>query len=158
VAASETTLRSYRPSDFETLYRIDHACFPRGIAYGRGELKSYLFRDGSFCRLAEFANEVAGFILTERSGTQGHIITLDVLENNRRQGIGSLLLRTAEQEAASHGVDLMYLETATENKPAIALWARHGYRKSRTVKNYYGRGVDAFEMYKYLGSTPTDVP
>lgn len=154
MAASETTLRLYRPPDFETLYRIDQACFPRGIAYGRDELKSYLRCDGSHCCLAEVANEVAGFILTERSGNLGHIVTLDVLEAHRRQRVGSLLLRAAEQEAASHGVKTMYLETATDNKAAIALWAKHGYRKSGSVKDYYGRGFDAFEMYKNLGVTP----
>jgi len=153
VAASETTLRLYRPPDFETLYRIDQACFPRGIAYGRDELKSYLHCDGSHCRLAEVANEVAGFILTERSGNLGHIVTLDVLEA-RRQRVGSLLLRAAEQEAASQGVKRMYLETATDNKAAIALWAKHGYRKSGSLKDYYGRGLDAFEMEKQLDAAP----
>jgi ribosomal-protein-alanine N-acetyltransferase len=152
VAASETTLRLYRPPDFETLYRIDQACFPRGIAYGRDELRSYLRCDGSHCLLAEVANQIAGFILTERSGKLGHIVTLDVLEVHRRQRVGSSLLGAAEHEAASHGVKRMYLETATDNKAAIALWEKHGYRKSGTVKNYYGRGLDAFEMYKPLGA------
>lgn len=150
MAGSETTLRLYQPSDFEILYRIDQACFPRGIAYGRDELKSYLRCEGSHCRLAEAANEVAGFILTARCGNLGHIVTLDVLETHRRQRIGSLLLRAAEQEEASHGVNCMYLETATDNKAAIALWAKHGYRKSVTLRNYYGRGLDAFEMQKPL--------
>ncbi|MBZ5698976.1 MAG: GNAT family N-acetyltransferase [Acidobacteriia bacterium] len=152
MAAPEITLRLYRPSDFEMLYRIDQACFPRGIAYGRDELKSYLRCDGSHCLLAVVGNEVAGFILTGRSGKLGHIVTLDVLEAHRRQRVGSSLLRAAEQEAASHGVKRMYLETATDNKPEIALWEHHGYRKSGTVKNYYGRGLDAFEMYKPLGA------
>ena len=154
MAASETTLRLYRPPDFETLYRIDQACFPRGLAYGRDELKSYLRCDGSHCRLAEVGNEVAGFILTERSGNLGHIVTLDVLEAHRRQRVGSLLLRAAEQEAVSQGVKTMYLETATDNKAAIALWAKHGYRKSGSLKDYYGRGLDAFEMEKQLDAAP----
>ena len=154
MAASETTLRLYRLPDFEILYRIDQACFPRGIAYGRDEFKNYLSCDGSHCLLAEASNEVAGFVLTERSGKLGHIVTLDVLETYRRQRVGSLLLSAAEQEAASHGVKRMYLETATDNKAAIALWQKHGYRKSGTVKDYYGRGLDAFEMYMNLGVTP----
>ena len=150
MAASETILRLYRLPDFETLYSIDQACFPRGIAYGRDELRSYLRCKGSYCLLAQVANQIAGFILTERSGKLAHIITLDVLEAHRNQRVGSSLLRAAEQEAASHGVERMYLETATDNKAAIALWEKHGYRKSGMVKNYYGRGLDAFEMEKQL--------
>ena len=48
----------------------------------------------------------------------------------------------------------MYLETATTNKPAIALWKKHGYRETATIENYYGRGQNAFEMEKSLRHTP----
>ena len=93
---------------------------------------------------------IAGFILTERVGEFAHIITLDVLELYRRQSVGSLLLQAAEQEAASLGAACMYLETATTNKAAIALWKKHGYRETGTIENYYGRGQNAFEMQKRL--------
>lgn len=153
MADSETILRLYRAADFETLYRIDHACFPRRIAYGHGELKGYLRHQGAYCLLAEVAKETAGFVLTERAGEIGHIVTLDVLEAHRRQGIGSALLRAAEQEAASHGAQRMCLETAIDNKAAIALWEKHGYRTSGILKHYYGRKLDAFEMEKQLDAT-----
>jgi ribosomal-protein-alanine N-acetyltransferase len=129
---------------------VDQACFPKGIAYGRGELKIYLRSEGSHCLLAEVAGEVAGFILTERSAEQGHIITLDVLDAYRRQHIGSLLLEASEQDAASRGGKRMVLETATTNKAAIAFWNKHGYREFATIKDYYGRGLDAFRMHKIL--------
>ena len=118
-------------------------------------MKSYLQSEGSYCIVAEIpgpgiSRMIAGFILTERGGEFAHVITLDVLETFRRQSIGSLLLEAAEQEAASCGAALMYLETATTNKAAIALWKKHGYRESGTIKNYYGRGQNAFEMQKRL--------
>jgi ribosomal-protein-alanine N-acetyltransferase len=148
VTASTVILRPYQPSDFETLYRIDRACFPKGIAYGKTEMKTYLRSKGSYCLIAEASGDVAGFILTERSTEQAHIITLDVLEPYRRQKMGSLLLETAEQEAISQGVQRIYLETATTNKAAIALWKKHGYREIAVATNYYGRGLDAFRMRK----------
>jgi ribosomal-protein-alanine N-acetyltransferase len=154
------TLRAYLPSDFDTLLAIDQVCFPKSIAYGRREMKSYLQSEGSHCIVANVAGPessgpessgmIAGFILTERSSEFAHIITLDVLEAYRRQSIGSQLLKAAEQEAALCGAALMYLETATTNKAAIALWKRHGYRESGTIPNYYGRGQSAFEMQKRL--------
>ena len=153
-------LRPYRPSDFDALLAIDQVCFPKSIAYGRREMKGYLQSEGSHCIVAEVPTPeihgteasatIAGFILTERGGEFAHVITLDVLEAFRRQSIGSLLLEAAEQEAASCGAALMYLETATTNKAAIALWKKHGYRESGTIKNYYGRGQNAFEMQKRL--------
>ena len=148
-------LRPYQPSDFEALLAMDQVCFSKTIAYGRREMKSYLQSEGSRCIVAEiagpeFSRTIAGFILTERSNEFAHIITLDVLESYRRQSVGSLLLDAAEQEAFVSGAALMYLETATTNNAAIALWKKHGYRESGTIENYYGRGQNAFEMQKRL--------
>ena len=146
-------VRPYQPSDFEELCRIDQACFPRGIAYESAEMKCYLQAAGSFCLIAEMADAIGGFIVIELAAEIGHIITLDVLESHRRRKIGSLLLEGAEQSAAARGARLMYLETATTNKAAIALWKKHGYRESGSrLKNYYGRGLDAFHMHKLLES------
>jgi [ribosomal protein S18]-alanine N-acetyltransferase len=170
VPISGLIFRPYQPSDFDALLAMDQACFPKTIAYGRREMKSYLQSEGSRCIIAEIlgaevprselsgtensgfetSKTIAGFILTESNGELAHIITLDVLEAYRRQSIGSLLLEAAEQEAANHGVTHMYLETATMNKAAIALWKKHGYRGTGTIENYYGRGQNAFEMQKRL--------
>jgi [ribosomal protein S18]-alanine N-acetyltransferase len=148
------TLRPYQPSDFDALVSIDQACFPKTIAYGRREMKSYLLAEGSHCIVAQTSEAIAGFILTERSLQLAHIITLDVLPPYRRQSVGSLLLQAAEVEAARRGAAIMYLETATINKAAIALWKKHGYRESGMIENYYGRGQHAFEMEKALRRLP----
>jgi ribosomal-protein-alanine N-acetyltransferase len=150
VAASAPSLRPYRPVDFETLYQIDQACFPKGIAYGHTELRIYLHSPGAHCLLADVAGITTGFILTERTRRVAHIVTLDVLHRYRRQKIGSLLLAAAEQDAVSHSVIRIVLETATTNQAAIAFWRQHGYREFGTVENYYGLGLDAFEMRKSL--------
>ena len=152
-------LRPFQPSDFEALLAMDQVCFPKTIAYGRREMKGYLQMEGSHCIVAEIpglANPklIAGFILTERDGELAHIITLDVLEPYRRHSVASLLLQAAEREDTAHGVARMYLETATTNKAAIALWKKHGYREIGTLENYYGRGQNAFEMHKFLRRMP----
>ena len=153
-------LRPFQPPDFDVLLAIDQACFPKTIAYGRREMKSYLQSEGAYCVVAEIPDKeirapaifgsIAGFILTERTSEIGHIVTLDVVEYYRRHCIGSLLLDAAERDAASQGATRMYLETATTNKAAIALWKKHGYRETATIENYYGQGQNAFEMQKRL--------
>jgi len=154
VPASGITLRPYQPSDFDAIVSIDQSCFPKPIAYERREMKRYLLAEGSHCIVAQVSDGIVGFILTERSMEFAHVITLDILQRYRRQSVGSLLLQTAEQEAAEHGAAIMYLETATTNKAAIALWKKHGYRESGTIENYYGRGQHAFEMEKALRRLP----
>ena len=152
-------LRPYRATDFDTLVAVDQTCFSNAIAYGRREMKAYLQAPGANCIVAEISGgrpqseaseNIAGFILTERDAEFAHIITLDVLERFRRQSVGSLLLQAAEKHEASLGAREMYLETATTNNAAIALWRKHGYRENGTIENYYGRGQHAFEMQKQL--------
>ena len=147
---SAIRLRRCQPADFETLYKIDQACFPPGIAYGRTELNHFLRIEGAICILAETDGVVSGFVVSDQSGEMAHVITLDVLGKFRRRGIGTRLLRAAEAAASSQGARLIVLETATTNQPAIALWTRHGYREAGRHKNYYGAGLDAIEMHKLL--------
>jgi ribosomal-protein-alanine N-acetyltransferase len=155
---AEIVLRRNRPSDFETLYRIDQLCYPPGIAYDRIVMAYYLGGPGAFCKVAEVDRAVAGFIITHRRRTVAHIITIDVLEAYRRMRIGTQLLLAAESDAKSQGVSRIDLETATTNKAAIALWKKHGYREIGTVKDYFGRGLDAYEMQKLLQDQANSKP
>src|SRR5262249_28929054 len=81
----ECTLRDYRASDFETLWKIDQACFAPDLAYSRSELGGYIRRRSSVTVVAEQAGEIIAYIVAEHVGRKaGHIITLDVLERARR--------------------------------------------------------------------------
>src|SRR5260370_38506302 len=106
-------------------------------------MKVYLRARGSYCLLAETGGNVAGFILAELAPDEGHIVTLDVLEDYRRQGIGSLLLGAAEKEMGSRGGKRLVLETAKTNSAPIALWDKHGYRALGIMKSYYSSGREA---------------
>jgi ribosomal protein S18 acetylase RimI-like enzyme len=146
----EVTLRPYVASDFETLYRIDQACYEPAVAYSRRELRNYLRFPGSDCTIAEADRKPIGFILTAHRETYGYIVTIDVLARYRRVGAGSLLLVEAEQRLAAAGVREIALETATDNGSAIAFWQKHGYRTRGIKKRYYPGGRDAYSMIKRL--------
>lgn len=143
-------LRSFQPADFETLFRIDQECFPRGIAYSRRTLRLFLALPGADGLVAEKAGEIVGFIISHAAGIGGHIITLDVLAAHRRAGLGTHLLREGESRMRQAGVVQVTLETATDNAPAVAFWEKHGYRTEAVLKNYYAAGLDAFQMRKAL--------
>jgi ribosomal-protein-alanine N-acetyltransferase len=144
------TLRPYCPEDFETLYVIDQACYPSGIAYSRPTLRWFLALKESDCLIAEIENEIAGFILCEWKGQRAHIITIDVLERHRRSGVATALLREAEQRLAARGIRQVELETAQDNVAAIAFWQKHGYRTRGVYRRYYLGRIDALAMTKPL--------
>jgi ribosomal-protein-alanine N-acetyltransferase len=150
-------LRDFRNQDFDTLWKIDQKCFPPGISYSQTELKFYIRHRGSFTLVAEAeaGESIFGFIVAEVArGRVGHIITIDVLSDARRLGVGSKLLHTAETRLAEGGCERVMLETAVDNTSALAFYKRHGYFLVKTVPHYYSNGVDAFVLEKSLTSSP----
>jgi ribosomal protein S18 acetylase RimI-like enzyme len=144
------TLRDYQPEDFDGLYEIDQACYPAEIAYSKRDMRAYLQFPGAECVVAVRAGEIAGFCISARQRSRGYIVTIDVLEQFRRAGAGSTLLREVERRLATNGVREVGLETATDNESAIAFWNKHGYRTLGVEKGYYPGGRDAFAMTKTL--------
>jgi ribosomal-protein-alanine N-acetyltransferase len=146
-----TVVRDFEPEDFETLWRMDQECFAPGISYSKRELRSFIDRTGSFTLVAADGAKILGFIVIQ-GGKAGHVITIDVGPEARRLGVGSLLLRTAEQRLFSAGSYMINLETAVDNLNALAFYKRHGYSVIRTWPRYYGNGVDALVLKKNLNN------
>jgi [ribosomal protein S18]-alanine N-acetyltransferase len=168
------TIRDFQPSDFETLWRIDQDCFPPGISYSRAELKVYMRRRGAFTLVAADAapsapattaresgkgekhsppiafTNLAGFLVAEADRGSGHIITIDVTAAARRSGVGSLLLRAAEDRLRQARCRSVELETAVDNVSALSFYKRHGYSVIKTSPRYYSNGVDALVLQKQL--------
>jgi ribosomal-protein-alanine N-acetyltransferase len=141
-------IRDFTVDDFETLWRMDQDCFPPGVAYSKQELKAYIRHRQGFTLVAVDGNgKMRGFIVAH-TGPVGHIVTIDVSPNARREGVGSALLNTAEQRLRAAGSQSVSLETAVDNVSALAFYKRHGYNVVRTWPRYYSNGVDALVLKK----------
>ena len=174
------TIRDFQPADFDLLWRIDQECFSPGISYSRAELRAYMRRRGSFTLVAttlvatgdaspmmadadtgkgeksssamlSSRGGVGGFIVAEADNRgSGHIVTIDVVKTARRSGVGSLLLRAAEDRLGAAHCGSVELETAVDNLSALSFYKRHGYTVVRTFPRYYSNGVDALVLEKDL--------
>jgi ribosomal-protein-alanine N-acetyltransferase len=159
--AVQITLRGFQEVDFETLWKIDQACFAPGIAYSRPELMSYLHLSRSSTVVAEGRSpgspqpvNILGFIVAHAgSKGLGHIITIDVLPAAQRLGVGSRLLSAAEVWMRAKQCSKSHLETAVDNLAALAFYKRHDYLLLKTLPRYYSNGVDAFVLQKDLLSS-----
>jgi ribosomal-protein-alanine N-acetyltransferase len=161
------TLRKYQPQDFERLLEIDTACFVQGIAYSEKEMR-YFLRQPSSIKLVgertvqggknprENEREIWGFIIADhfrpRRSQQcmGRIITIDVLPEARRSGLGGRLLDAAEDEIKKLGCSHVSLETAVDNLAALRFYKKHGYTGLKILPRYYLNSVDALLMGKAL--------
>jgi [ribosomal protein S18]-alanine N-acetyltransferase len=163
-------IRQFDQADFDTLWRIDQACFDPQLAYSRPELAFYMRRPGSFTLVAEGAGvdgrgnggragEVPavgtlGFVVAESRRKSAHIITIDVVEEARRLGVGSALLGAAEERLLGAGAVVIALETPVNNEAAIRFYKRKGYFVEKTVAGYYSNHLDALVMMKELARAP----
>ena len=155
-----TRLRDFERRDFEALWQIDQICFLPGIAYSRRELWIFIRLWKAFTLVAESVEtevpqsnsspRIAGFLVADARRITGHIITIDVLPDFRRTGVGSQLLEEAEKRLLAANCRGVSLETAVENTSAIAFYKRHGYRVLRTSPQYYSNGSDALVFFKDL--------
>jgi ribosomal protein S18 acetylase RimI-like enzyme len=157
------SIRQSEKVDFDTLWRIDQACFDPQLAYSRPELAFYMRRPGSFTLVAEgdeirsngsVSSPILGFIVAETRRKAGHIITIDVVEEARRMGVGSALLRAAEAQLVQAGAVTVALETPVNNDAAIRFYKQKGYFVEKTVSGYYSGRLDALVMTKELDRTP----
>ena len=93
---------------------------------------------------------ILGFIVAEVRRQGGHIITIDVVAEARRTGVGSALLRAAEDRLRENGALTVALETAVNNAAAIRFYKNEGYFVEKTVRGYYSNQLDALVMTKSL--------
>lgn len=161
-------IRPFKKADFETLWRIDQACFDSEMAYSRAEMAYYMRRPGAFALIAEAEKSsdgrtaatgdaapergsgILGFIVAEVRRQTGHIITIDVITEARRLGVGSALLLAAEDQLRESGATAVALETAVNNEAAIRFYKKKGYFVEKTIRGYYSNQLDALVMTKEL--------
>lgn len=91
---------------------------------------------------------VVGFGCLMYSGAEVHMTNLGVAPQHQRRGIGSLLLRSLADEAATFDVTAMTLEVRESNAAARALYERFGFVDAGRRPGYYASPTeDAVVMW-----------
>ena len=151
-----------RARDLTRMVEIERACFPEQLAYLRSELYHFLRAKNAICKVAEDreTREVVGFVIVSwRKGCNvGYVQTIDVHPSAQGNGLGRLLIETAERIMAERGLTRSVLQVYLRNNTALALYLKEGYTIRRVRTRYYAnayRGArDALEMVKELTPLP----
>ena len=102
----------------------------------------------------ERPEEDRGLALSRTIGDEAGILTICVVPEARREGVGHRLLGAAEAVCSARGACRLFLEVALDNRPARALYGGAGYEEIARRRDYYekadGGREDAVVMRKAL--------
>jgi ribosomal-protein-alanine N-acetyltransferase len=89
-----------------------------------------------------------GILLLRVAADEAEILTIAAAAP--RRGIGGSLMRAALERAARQGAELMHLEVAADNGPALALYRSLDFQPSGRRKRYYPNGADAILLNRQI--------
>ena len=95
----------------------------------RPQLSAVISSHTGLVLVAELDGEIVGRITLGTNGHDGDISGFVVIKRSRRQGIGTVLMDAAEEEAARRGCARLRLTVAKSNAGALALYAARGYQR-----------------------------
>ena len=135
-------------SDLDPALKLDREAFDEDV----WTLLDYIgvFSDREARRFTAVADgKFAGFGASEmdRENHAVCLLTLAVRPEYRNRGIGAALLKHMEE---AFGRSDVYLYVDTENRGAIRLYEKAGYRKTGSIRSYYMNGHDALIMEKQI--------
>jgi ribosomal-protein-alanine N-acetyltransferase len=148
-------LRPFHPDDLSSVIEINRVCLPENYS-PYFFLEVYKSCPEAFI-VAEKERKVAGYIMCRlefgfsdvrrfRMVRKGHVVSVAVMPDFRRQGIGKELVLAAMKALELHGAEECFLEVRTANEDAVRLYKNMGFETSRVATHYYHDGADAYVM------------
>ncbi len=111
------------------------------VAEKDGKIVGYIM-----CRIEYGLSALHKFGLARK----GHIVSIAVLEQHRRKGLGQGLVEEALQALKNKNCSEVFLEVRISNMDAIKLYEKLGFKVVSRLKWYYRDGEEAYMMGKAL--------
>jgi len=77
---------------------------------------------------------------------KGHVVSIAVVEEHRRKGIGNALVEESVNGVNLKKCDEFYLEVRCSNTDAVRLYEKMGFEIRQQLNAYYRDGEDAYLM------------
>ncbi len=148
-------LRLATPSDLDALEGLESRGFS-GDRFTRRQLRHLLQRAHGLTLIAEDSTDTGvplgyGTLLFRRNSRAARLYSLCVAPEARGQGVGKALLEALERDGRKRGCERMTLEVRADNRVALGLYRRAGFRLACWLDDYYEDGCAAWRMVKALG-------
>lgn len=97
---------------------------------------------------------VVGYTVATAKEKDGHLVSIAVAPNCRRQRIGADLFFTVANALEEEGVKQIRLEVRKGNGAAISFYERMGFKILSEITHYYSDGEDALVLSRKVSSSP----
>ena len=155
------TVRPFKPADLEQVIDLNLKCLPEN--YTNFFFMDLYDRFPEAFIVAEENGKVIGYIMSRieiglssfhRFGIakKGHVISIAVLPEHRRKGIGEALMQEALRAMLRYKAKECFLEVRVGNTPAVNLYKKLDFKVIRTIGDYYADGEDAYVMNRKIQS------
>ena len=144
-------IRTASLADLHTLSAMEESIFNYDVISSR-QMRYLLQSETAIVNKAILDDRPVGYsiLLTKKNNRVLRIYSLGVLKEERQLGVGSLLLRHAEKNAAASGHERIHLELHGKNLPGIVFYLTAGYNIYGRRQNYYTDGSSALLLKKYI--------
>lgn len=134
-------------ADIDAVLAIDVAAFREPRDVRERSLREELARPWARLRVARAdGGVVVGYLLFWHVVDEGHVINVAVAPQERRKGIGRVLVDHLVAHAKENGIVKLLLEVRASNVAAIGLYEAAGFTRFNVRERYYGDGEDGVEM------------
>ena len=121
--------------DSTVLARLHGACFDN--AWDARTFDTLLKDTHTHALVAIQKGTPVGFTVYRIAADEAEILTLGVLPSQRKKGAGHALVTAICTQLAAQHIHHCFLEMATHNVAALALYQRAGFVLAGTRQNYY---------------------
>lgn len=160
------TLRLFEPADLERVIHINKLCLPEN--YSPFFFMDLYKRFPKTFVVAEEDGEMVGYVMCRIEtpfpgggllgvAKRGHVISIAVLPNCRRRGVGFALMKEAMKAMVEYDAKECVLEVRTSNTAGVGLYKKMGFMVKRTIRGYYADGEAASLMVRKLPFEPSNV-
>ncbi len=148
-------IRQFEETDLDQVININRVCLPEN--YPSFFFMSIHYKYPRSFLVAVKGEEIGGYCMWRvekglsnfalRWTKKAHLVSIAVLDEHRRQGIGeTLLMKGMQSMKEDYSAPEFILEVRISNTSAIAMYEKHGFQKIKTLEGYYRDGEDAYMM------------
>lgn len=151
------TIRQFSPlTDLNAVTKINRATLPENY-YDSFYLLTYSSFPNGFLVAEDGSKHIVAYTMNRietglsnfsrlRRVKKGHVISIAVLPQVRKNGLGRKLMEVSLHEMRLMNASECFLEVRCSNEPAIAMYENFGFEKIKIQKKYYSDNESAYLM------------